>query len=205
MLSNVAEFATVRAHSNAAMLNEASRLKAHHVVGSILRPAFCHLRTTRFSGLLESQNVLAVRFATEVDNGHVLGNILLQRDEIDGEVLITEYVLNLDDLASSVEGTTIGADADTKGIEVFRLGGSDELLIGLLCAQLRYAQVVDKMTVCAVHSLVASLTASLALDIRTLGCLVALDIAYFAAAGEGSLDLFVVAVSLVVTVAVLVP
>jgi hypothetical protein len=177
----VSELTAVATERDTAVLDVAAGSQTLNVLSWVLGPTLRHLRAARLGRELDGQDVLAVRVADEVNDSHVGGDLLLLGDEKDAEAVLTESLLN-GRKAELIHGvTSVGAEADTEGVEVLLLGCVDEGGPGSLRLHLGDASPVDGATRLAVDSAVALLVTELA------------------GAVEGTLNALVGAISLVVT------
>jgi hypothetical protein len=177
----VTELTAVAAERNTTILDVAGRSESLDVLGRALRPTLSHLDTTGLGRELDGQDVLAVRVANQVDDGHVGGDLLLLGNEEDTETILAESLFDGGKTELFPGSAGVGTEANTESVEVLLLGGIDESSPGGLRVHLRDASPVDHATSLAVDSAVALLVAELA------------------GAIEGTLEAHVGAINLVVT------
>jgi hypothetical protein len=133
VLADVAKLAAVATHGNTNVLNKASRLETLKVLSSILGPAFRLGGATRLGGFLETQNVLAARKTSQIDDSHVPGQILwFHGDQVKGDVLVSKSLFDSYEAELLAQGTSIGLECETKEIHVLVRSGVDEGLPGVV-------------------------------------------------------------------------
>lgn len=197
----MAELATVAAQGHATVLDEASRSQALEVLLGALWPTLGHLRATRLRRELDRENVLLFGVTNEINDSHVGSDFLLLGDQVNGEIVSAQSLLNLGQLEVVGESTGVGTKADAEGVEILGRRSVDERGPGVFSGHLRNAGPVHDTAPSALKSAVARLVAQAAL-LGVGGALtrrVTLDTAGVAGAGERTLDALVGAVGFVVT------
>jgi hypothetical protein len=197
-LLDMPKLTTVVAEWNPTILDKASRGEALNVLLGRVRPALGQLGTTRLRSELEGKYKLTVWVADKIDDGHVGCNLLLFSDEVNWKLLLSQGSLDIRKVESVLDSTSVCPKADTERVEVFLACCVDELDPCLLTSQLRDSVPVDGAALCAVQGLVAFLVTELAFLGRTVSSSVAINSARVAGTSEGTLDLSIRTVGLVV-------
>lgn len=66
-----------------------------------------HLGTTRLGHKLDGEDELAVGVANEVYNGHVLRDLLLLGDEVDGQLVLAQSLFHGHEAKAVDKGTSV--------------------------------------------------------------------------------------------------
>lgn len=197
----MAKLATVTAHRNATVLDEASRSETLKVLLRRLGPILSHLRTARLGSKLDRENVFTLRIADQVDNGLIWRDLLLERDQIDLDTIGAKSGLDIGQAELVDDSAGICLETNAKYIQIFQVSGIDERGPSIFGRQLRNTGPVDDAALIALEGLVAWLVAELALHRVGWAATsrVALDAASIAGTGERTLDALVGTVGFVVT------
>ncbi|PSN71979.1 hypothetical protein BS50DRAFT_240589 [Corynespora cassiicola Philippines] len=201
MLANMTKLVTVGAHGYTTVLHETSRGKTLGVLLRVLRPSGSLLSTARLLRILERENELAVGVTKQVDNRHVWGNLLLEGDQVDRQLVLAHGIGNLLQIEDVSERTSIGLERRAKSIQVLVICGLDEAIPCMFGIQLGDSGPVHRAALLAVNSLVPLLLAELAgcwLSGTVSGSM-SLDTTSIAGTRKWALDLGVGAIGFVVT------
>lgn len=106
----MAKLTTVATERNSFVFDVASRLETLYVLFGARRPALCHLCAARFGRQLDGEDKLAISIANQVDNGHVLRELLnFFGNEEDAQIILTESFLDFGKIENLNGGASIGA------------------------------------------------------------------------------------------------
>jgi hypothetical protein len=161
-LANVSEFTAVAAERYTTVFDKAGRSETPKVLLWALGPALGHLGATRLCRQLEGEDELALGVANEVNDGHVGSNLLLLGNQVNTKVVLAESSLDCGEVELVVERTSVGAETDAEGIQIFGPRGVDESGPCITSIHLGNAGPVDQTALITVQSLVPLLVAKLA-------------------------------------------
>lgn len=196
----MAKFATVGAERDTAVLNEPGRGETLEVLLWRLWPALSKFGAARLSRQLNRQNEIPVGVTNQVDDRHVLSDLLLLGDEVDTKSVVAQSLFD-QRKAELVGGrASVGSQTDAEGIEILRISCVDQGTPGVFGSHLRDASPVDDAPLIAFKCLVAGLVAESALlgVGRAATRSMALLTASVTCASKWALNAFVRAISFIV-------